>query len=508
MTTTSDQKALQEPTYGNWGRRAAGGMYGLGVSGTLIGFGLIIGDIVVFMLIGMVPGLVFAMFGGLGMALLLIKDKHGRNLIMNTNARFRWGKSNRNGSNLLRQGPLTPRADYRLPGVLGKTTVTEYFDGLGRAFAMLSYRAGYHVVVLDCHPDGSTNVDEDDINQAVAQWGEWLAQHSTLVGIIGASITIETAPDTGNRLKREIELLEDPGAPELAKQVMAAIKRDYPVGSAVINAWISLSFAETGRIGKARTEKTRIAAMGLSLGTELPNLIRQLGGTGAGVVSPLDVQGLCEITRVVYDPGCGPEVEQARSEGVQIQAMSWDTVGPVSTENHWGFYVHDSGVSITSAMTLPPRQNVPSVILKRLLQPQTSHQILRKRVSIIYRPLPQEKASNAVEKDLSNAIFTKNAASKPSANHEKAVNAAKATAQEEAHGAGLDDFALLITTTVASVEHLEDAKTANNNLSASARLRTRIWYGAQDFAFAMSMPFGLQPAWHINTPKIITKVMS
>ena len=65
-------------------------------------------------------------------------------------------------------------------------------------------------------------------------------------------------------------------------------------------------------------------------------------------------------------------------------------------------------------------------------------------------------------------------------------------ASEEASGAGLIDFGLVITTT-STGEDLVDAGNALESLSAASKLQTRIAYGAQDTAFALSLPLGVRP---------------
>ena len=63
---------------------------------------------------------------------------------------------------------------------------------------------------------------------------------------------------------------------------------------------------------------------------------------------------------------------------------------------------------------------------------------------------------------------------------------------EEASGAGLVNFGLLVTATVQAEEDLARARAAvETTLRASARLRLRPVYGAQDSAFAAALPLGI-----------------
>ena len=81
-----------------------------------------------------------------------------------------------------------------------------------------------------------------------------------------------------------------------------------------------------------------------------------------------------------------------------------------------------------------------------------------------------------------------------------AVRAASATAQEEASGAGLVQFGMLVTATVMDLSKQADARAAIDNLAATARLRLRPVYGSQDSAFAAALPLGLVLPKHIKVP--------
>lgn len=508
MSTTEEFTPPQtgDPTYGNWHRRPKGGLYNLGPIGTAMAGGGAIAVILTMMITGnlVTTGTVLLILS-VAIGVLLVPDKHNRNTMIRLNSRIKWWKARYTGSNLWRSGPLTPQATNRLPGILGTTTTTEWVDAAGKVFVLVSYKAGYHTIIWNALPDGATNVDKHEINTAVSKWGDWLANHGDVTGICGASVTIETAPDTGGRLRREnVSLMKD-WAPKLAKDVLNEVMETYPAGSADVRAWISMSFTEKGRITRAHSEADRIEKMAASLALEIPEWTLSLNGTGAGVVRPMDVQTLCEIVRVAYDPAAAEAVEEAHAAGVSVEALNWNDVGPVACDPQWDYLVHDSGISITSVMTMPPRQNVHHDILRKMLEP--SKNVLRKRVTIHYRPLPMERASAAVESDLSNAIFAHNADKKKTAKSKRAMNVAQQTAEEEVSGAGLTDFAIASTITLGDMKSLEDGRNTNRNLGLKAKLRMRVCYGFQDSSFAFTLPLGFQPKKHINLPRTIKRVI-
>ena len=82
------------------------------------------------------------------------------------------------------------------------------------------------------------------------------------------------------------------------------------------------------------------------------------------------------------------------------------------------------------------------------------------------------------------------------------------TAAEEAQGAGLVNFGMVVTATVLSSSDLDDAvAVVEGNLGPSARLLLRRVYGSQDSAFASSLPLGLVLPKHLKVPEEIREAM-
>ena len=203
------------------------------------------------------------------------------------------------------------------------------------------------------------------------------------------------------------------------------------------------------------------------------------------------------VIRVAYDPAAAALIDEAHAAG-ETPELTWPDVGPSASEASWNGYRHDSAYSCTWAMTQAPRGNVQSGVLARLLAPHRD--IARKRVTLLYRPIDAARAAAIVEADLRAAEFRLTSTSKPAARDGLAVRAAGATASEEASGAGLTQFGMLVTATVDDLDKSADAKAAIDNLAATARLRLRPVYGSQDSAFAAALPLGLVLPKHVKVP--------
>jgi hypothetical protein len=488
----------RERTYGNWRRPRSAGIGRLGLLGT----GVLMGGIIVVILAGMVLlGLL-----GIGLGSLLVADRHGKTGLALLGVRLGWWRSRSTGAHLYRSGPLGRArwGTFQLPGLLAQSRLSEWRDSWDRPFAVLELPAtGHFTVVFATEPDGASLVDREQIDVWVARWGEWLASLGDEPGVIAAAVTVETAPDSGQRLHEQVQGRIDPHAPALARQVLREVVDSYPLGSATIRAWVALTLT-----GSARGRRRSSDEFARELGTRLPGLTQRLHGTGAGAARPVSAQELCEITRSAYDPQAARVIQDAYASGA-LPRLSWADVGPAAAEASWGAYRHDGAVSVSWAMSAAPRGEVHSGVLWKLLAPHP--EIARKRVSLLYRVLDPGVAARIVEADKRNADFRVNSAQRPSEHALREQRSALATAQEEARGAGLVDFGLIVTATVESdaqgAERLAEAEAAVENLAATARLTLRRMYGSQDSAFVAGLPLGLVLARHLKVPQEIRSAL-
>lgn len=496
--TTTNQTGTAGPrTYGNWTRPKSPGLLGLGAIGTVVLFVGIGITIIVSVVSGLLGGFVVAMVT-LGFLLLIaLRDKHGQSTLARTTTRVGWSSTRARRKNIYRSGPLG-RADWgttQLPGLAAASRLTEWRDSYQRPFAMIHVPStSDFTIVIGSEPDGSSLVDKEQVDVWVAEWGMWLANVADEPGLEAVSVTIETAPDTGLKLQRMIQngLVED--APEFSKRLLNDIQNTYPSGAAVVRAYIALTFNAASRSGGRKRTPDE---MGRELASRIPGLTQALSATGAGAVHPLNAQELCEVIRIAYDPAAAVLIDEANAAG-EPPELYWPEVGPTAAQATWDSYRHDSATSVTWMMSTAPRGNVPSSILARLLAPHRD--IARKRVTLLYRPIDAARAAAIVEADVRAASFNLSASDRPSARSVQSTRAAFATAAEEASGAGLVNFGMLVTATVTDRAREADARAAIDNLTAIARLRVRVVHGSQDSAFAAALPLGLVLPKHLQVP--------
>ncbi|KAB1636130.1 hypothetical protein F8O03_17525 [Pseudoclavibacter terrae] len=470
---------------------------GLGSVGTAIMLGGLVFIVLIVMIVGLLEAAITFVVLATVMLAVVTKDSHGQSIVSRLATRVGFATARSRGANIYRSGPIgrTDWGTFQLPGLAAPTRLSEHHDSYGRPFALLYTPATLsYSIVLGTEPDGAALVDPEQIDSWVADWGHWLSNLGDEPGVEAAAVTIETAPDSGTRLKREVSTNVDANAPAFAREMLEEIVDSYPSGSSTVKAFVAITFAASMRAGGKKRSPEDMAR---ELAARIPGLTAGLEATGAGAAHPVSAQELCETVRIAYDPAAALLIDEARANG-ETPELSWPDVGPTAAQADWDGYRHDSAYSVTWSMTSAPRGNVQSGVLARLLAPHRD--IARKRITLLYRPIDSARAAAIVEADLAAAQFRATSTAKPSARDTLGIGSAQATAREEASGAGLVEFGVLVTATVKDLEKVADAKAAVDNLSATARLKVRPVYGSQDSAFAAALPLGLVLQKHVKVP--------
>jgi len=479
--------------YGNWRRPRSAGMWGLGT----LPLSILMGGAALAALVAIQRGLIFGGVVGFVVVVVVVPmrffDRFGRHLWQRSWAALSWQVGRARGQDLYISGPLARigHGTHSLPGLAAGIEALDAEDGLGRPFGLLWHRGVDQVsAVIETAADGAALLDEHEVDSRVASWGEWLAGLGYEAGLVGASVTVEVAPDAGERLRREVTGHVVKNCPAFANDVMAEIVERYPQGSAKVTCQIALTWSMRTRRRAARS----VEEMALEVGHRLPALTRTLAGTGAGPGRPMTTSAIAKVIRVAYEPGAGALIE-AGEEG----EVAWEECGPRFQEEHAGFLCHDGCWSISWEMGQAPRSLVLSSVLTPILSPHPK--LARKRVTLLYRPHDPATSAGVVERDYRDAAFTRTNEKGFRASSRLGVEQAERTAAEEARGAGLTRFALLVTATVARAVDLDEAAAVVEDLGLASRLALRRAWGSQAGTFAAALPLGIVVASHLRIPE-------
>jgi hypothetical protein len=486
--THSQQATYTEPTYGNWRRPRTAGIGRLGALETWAMITALLVLLFVFRLAGPIPGFITFLVMGTGLAVFTVRDRHGQSRISRMVAKRAHRKAVGRRTNLYRSGPvgLIPSGTAQLPGLLAKSQLHQFTDSFDRAFALVFMPDTNHAtVVIECEPTGLALEDPQTIDAYVANWGGWLSDLGKQSDVVAASVTVETAPDFGVRLRQAVDTRCHPDAPEATVQMMEEVKATFPQSAPVTRAFLAVTVT-AWRPGAPRPRK--VEDLGIDLGARLGKLTEHLEQCGAGDAHPVTAQTLCEVVRAAYDPAVARHIAAAHAEGI-TPALSWNDVGPIACDAGWEWYRHDSGLSKSWVMSVAPRGEVFSNVLEAVLAP--TGDVDRKRVTLLYRPVSAARAMEVAEKDVTaaknRAVSTANPDFRAIDDYAKTVQ----TAKEVAKDAGMLNFGIVITATVRKPEDALAASYAVEDLAAESQLTIRPAYGAQDTAFAAALPLGL-----------------
>jgi len=487
-TTVTDRP--QPRTYGGWRRSRGMGLLGLGPLQTLLVLGatallVIAGTVSVQALTVLAPPCLLVLVG-------VLARYDGVPLAHGLLVRLRWWYATTRGYTSYRSGVMVADEHaWGLPGVLACTRLLSVSDPLGDFGVVHNSRAGHYTVTLHCAATSTWLANPDEGDTWVATWGAWLAALGHHVAVHHVAVTVDSAPDPGTRLADTISRRILPTAPASAVAILRELVTTSPAVSADVDTRVSITFRHPAHVpvSDTTTALDDIARM-------LPGLQNALGGCGVVVLRRATAADLAGLVRVAYDPMMRGDVDRilALRGGTELARwLDWDTAGPVSAEEHFDRYEHDTGISVSWAWHEAPRQNVHADVLARLLAPGP----YAKRVTLLYRPLPAAEAARTVEREVNAAAFraSLNRAQRRDESARDATDRARAqrAAFEEAVGAGIGFMTLLVTVTVTDPEHLPRAVADIEARADIAKVRLRRMHASQAAGFAMTLPCGLYP---------------
>ncbi|MGW1505622.1 SCO6880 family protein [Streptomyces mirabilis] len=480
-------EAASSPTYGNWRRPRRAGLGPLGLVGTFVIFGGLVATLLA-SLISLYAAVIVFVPVVLFLIPLTIRTQDGRNVYQLFALRVGWWRRKAAGAHLYVSGPLSarPGGRFRPPGLLNKVTASEGRDAYDRPFGILHHpQRDLYTIVLGCDPDGGSLIDPDQVDVWVALWGEWLARLSHEPGLKGATVIVETAPDPGTRLAHEVLPRIHPDAPAAARAVMEEVVDRYPSASSEMHTYVTLTYGNPA--GQKRKKEDVITELSI----RIPGLLSGLVAAGGGAAYPLSAERIAEVVRVAYDPAVAADVLNARAQDGGT-GLEWDDAGPAATVETVNAYQHDSGVSRTWMLTLAPRGTIRSSVLRGMLEAAPGTR--RKRVALVYRAIDPATSARIVEADRRSAQFMATSGKgMVQARAASEMRAAEQTAAEEASGAGLVEFSLMLTVTVDTMEELADASVTVRNLTAASRVLMRPADRMQAAAFSCTLPAGILP---------------
>lgn len=484
--------STQARTYGGWRRRRGLGLFGLGLTGTLV----LLATIVVVLLTASISitALVYVLPpAATGIAVCLVRIG-GIPVGLVVIQRVRWWRAASRGYTRYRAGVVVehPRA-FQLPGVLAPLSLLSAEDGFGSRYGLVwDRRTGLLTATLRVVPTSTWLANREDADGWVANWGGWLATLGAVPMVRWVTVCIDTAPEPGSTLADSVAATLDPTAPAPARAIMNELVDTAPGASADVDTTVSITFDPKA---SPAAPKDLTAAV-TEVGRTLQGLESALGTTGVTVLGRATATDLAGTVRAAFDPASRGEVNRivaAQRAGDDTDRLGWHDAGPVGAEELPDRYVHDSGHSVTWAWHEAPRSTVHADVLARLVSPTA----WPKRVALQIRPFSSSQATRVLEAEVNAAVFRaqyrRRTGRDETARDEYDQARARQAAAEEAQGAGVVLVSMYVTVTVTNPADLPRAIASTEASADASKIRLRPLYRSQAAGFAVTLPCGICP---------------
>ncbi|NDU77990.1 hypothetical protein GWI34_36085, partial [Actinomadura sp. DSM 109109] len=431
-------------TYGGWRRRQGIGLLGLDTTSTFIALGtamllVLIAATAPRLLVYLLPP---AFIGG-ALSLVRVGGVPLARLVL-ARCRWRWGVWRGHTRYLAGVVIEHPRA-FQLPGVLAPLTLLSAEDGYGGRYGIVwDRRAGLLTATLRVVPASTWLADRSDADTWVASWGGWLAALGHMPAVRWVSVTVDTAPEPGSTLADAVDRTVVDTAPEPARSIMSELVRTAPAAAADVDTRVSITFDPKASAAGPKDLFEAVA----ELGRTLDGLASRLGGCGVSVLGRATAAEIAGAVRIAFDPDARGEVNRLLARPNSEEILAWADAGPVAATEHTTHYEHDGGHSVSWAWHEPPRQNVRSDVLAKLVAPGP----FPKRVTLQYRALPAAAASRVLQQEVNAAAFRaqfrRRTGRDETARDSWDAARARQAAAEEAMGAGVCLVSMYATVTV------------------------------------------------------------
>lgn len=221
--------------------RRSFGFGGLSKTATIIGAIVLLADGVIG---SQAPvTLLFSVPATLMVFTLAAARRHGMSALAYYWAKLSWQRATKIEATSFRRLLLPHPYALDLPGVGASSTLIKAHDPTtGKAIGVVHDRVtGRMTISTLLAPGGSLMAPTSSVQSSLRTWSSVLDAMSTDEMIMGACVTIQITPGAGDALGDDVAARQDPGAPELAKQIISELVRTTPRATASVASWMSVT---------------------------------------------------------------------------------------------------------------------------------------------------------------------------------------------------------------------------------------------------------------------------
>lgn len=410
----------------------------------------------------------------------------------------RWSGENVYRGGVFRAEQAGPR--LRLPGALAPMDILEFDAGGGELIGLVKDpRAGTYTAVLECRGMTFPLLDSAAKARYISGFGQMLASTCTGTTIIERLQILErTEPDTGESLARDYSTHGVRGggfADEAYSELLRSISQVQQTHESYVAVVVSATKAER-EIRQAGGGESGAGAVVYREAQRVKDGLKEAGVEVLGLCSP---RGLGEVLRNAYDPA-SRAVRSRRGGGLGDtrggdpglpSGVAPAAAGPMRAENYWGYYRTDSSFHRSWWAAELPRAEVPAGFLFPLLLTTSC----RRAVSVVFEPVSAQKAQRKLNSRAANMTSEQTMRDRM---QRRTTRRSRVEAQDldrrEAElvaGHAMPRVIVLVSTSAATLDELEDASNEIERLAQMASLEVVRLIGEHDQGFAAAaLPLG------------------
>lgn len=391
------------------------------------------------------------------------------------------------GETLYLSGPESrvPGGQRRAPGLLASTEVVEDIDANGYRYGVIVNPADKQVTVkLTGQLSGDVLRSAEEEESTTAQWGTCEAQWAHNRNLLVVVARHSTRPSTGMLALREVETLDAPEAPQLARQIQR--DRATRLQSGGQDYEFEIAFTLKASMSHVRDhrflDQLRYEIVAFYSGA-LP---------WAGIEArPMTAEEIVASTHKAFNPAAEEDFEELSIKG-QRHDLPWSDVGPAVAKATTRGYFHDGTWSRTWEMVAAPPATFENKHLRPLLAQHS--RIVRKSVCLVYRPFPPGTAHSLVEAEHRDAMVGVNDGKTiKSVDAELRLEGTTASRKALAKGAGYGRRSMYVSATWLPGQDDRAIDTDIDALANQLNVRLREMKRMHDSAFAFCLAAGALP---------------
>ncbi|WP_346924446.1 SCO6880 family protein [Rothia sp. (in: high G+C Gram-positive bacteria)] len=442
--------------------------------------------------------LIYLIISGSFIMLRLRKGYAGRYKWQEKKMKKLFLKAKKEGLTSYRPGPSgdVPDGSYRLPGLLANTDCSDYIDSFHETFGLLwDPKREVGTVFMSVAAPGLQLLDQKFVDGMVAQWSAFMRAAGTSANLIQVAASVVSTKDSGMRLPLAVAkhrtYAGDSPVPLAARQIMDEVLDLENQALPRIDHTVSLTFSAraVNSEGIAARSKDELAD---EVATVIKNFKETLSAAAAGTVRLMDAQSITDSFYSAYNPGQAHSIDVARMADGGTN-LRWEEAGPTYAEAEKDYYEHSDYYTKSFQMWKPPATLFMEDSLRALLSPDSN--LEKKRVTLIYRPLAQDKSHEIALNTVNDALYEGNQKGQKGGSRARVlVQKAEQTEMEMAHGATLVPFTMIVSATTDNPAKFPRISTDVRRAGATGvNLGLREATYTHDAAFALGLGAGIVP---------------